>query len=171
MPPLRPTDAPGALVQPPTPHQYLEPDRSGRPIGPGEQLSVRYAGAGAAAVLDGRGGVEVLLNGEWINTFELDGPRLYEIVDTGHHQRHELTLVFEAPATAYAFSFAARPGAAPAVGRRVQTERACTSAPQKVIQRPARRRTPRRGRRSFTRLEGGSRSVSGDSRPDNRDGR
>jgi hypothetical protein len=105
MPPLRPTDAPGALVEPPTPHQYLEPDRSGRPIGAGEQLSVRYAGAGAAAVLDGRGGVEVLLNGEWIDTFELEGPRLYEVVDTGHHQRHELTLVFDAPATAYAFSF------------------------------------------------------------------
>ena len=32
MPPLRPTDVPGALVEPPTPHQYLEPDRSGRPI-------------------------------------------------------------------------------------------------------------------------------------------
>ena len=83
MPPLRPTDVPGALVEPPTPHQYLEPDRSGRAIEAGEQLSVRYAGAGAAAVLDGHGGVEVLLNGEWINTFELDGPRLYE------HRRHE----------------------------------------------------------------------------------
>jgi AhpC/TSA family protein len=110
MAPLRPTDAPGALVEPPTPHQYLEPDRSGRPIGAGEQLSIRYGGASAAAVLDGSGGVEVLLNGEWINTFELEGPRLYEVVDTGHHQRHELTLVFDAPATAYAFSFA--PGVA-----------------------------------------------------------
>jgi hypothetical protein len=110
MPPLRPTDAPGALVQPPTPHQYLEPDRSGRPVDAGDQLSVRYAGAGAAAVLDGRGGVDVLLNGEWIKTFELEGPRLYDVVNTGHHQRHELTLVFEAPAVAYAFSFA--PGVA-----------------------------------------------------------
>ena len=82
-----PPTRPARSSSPPRPHQYLEPDRSGRPIGPGEQLSVRYAGAGAAAVLDGRGGVEVLLNGEWINTFELDGPRLYEIVDTGHHQR------------------------------------------------------------------------------------
>jgi len=109
MPPLRPTDVPGALVEPPTPHRYLEPDRSGRAIQAGEQLSVRYAGAGAAAVLDGHCGVEVLLNGEWINTFELDGPRLYEILDMNHHQRHELTLVFDAPATAYAFSFSAGP--------------------------------------------------------------
>jgi hypothetical protein len=51
----------------------------------------------------------VLLNGEWIRTLELDGPRLYDIVDTGHHQRHELTLVFDAPAVAYAFSFAPGP--------------------------------------------------------------
>jgi len=114
MPPLRPTDAPGALVEPPTRHQYLEPDRSGRAISAGEQLTVRYAGAAAAAVLDGSCGVEVLLNGEWINSFELDGPGLYELVDTGHHQQHELTLVFEAPAVAYAFSFA--PG--PALTRR-----------------------------------------------------
>jgi hypothetical protein len=107
--PLRPTDAPGALVEAPTPHQYLEPDRSGRQVEADEQLSVRYAGAGAAAVLDGRGGVDVLLNGEWIRTLELEGPRLYDIVNTGHHQRHELTLVFDAPAVAYAFSFAAGP--------------------------------------------------------------
>jgi hypothetical protein len=106
MPPLRPTDAPGALVEPPTPHTYLEPDRSGRPVAAGEQLSIRYAGAGVAAVLDGQGGVDALLNGHWIRSLELDGPQLYEIVNTGHHQRHELTLVFDAPATAYAFSFA-----------------------------------------------------------------
>lgn len=107
--PLRPTDVPGALVEPPTPHQYLEPDRSGRAVRAGDQLSVRYGGAGAAAVLDGEGGVDVLLNGEWIRTLELDGPRLYDIVNTSHHQRHELTLMFAAPAVAYAFSFAPGP--------------------------------------------------------------
>jgi hypothetical protein len=112
MPALRPTDVPGALVEPPTPHRYLEPDRSGRKVAAGDELSIRYAGAGAAAVLDGRGGVDVLLNGEWIRTFELDGPRLYDIVDTGHHQRHELTLVFAAPAVAYAFSFVPGPAVA-----------------------------------------------------------
>jgi hypothetical protein len=111
--PLRPTDVSGAPVEPPTPHQYLESDRSGRAIQAGEQLSIRYSGAGAAAVLDGRGGVDVLLNGEWIRTLELDGPRLYEIVDTNHHQRHELTLVFAEPALAYAFSFAAGPALNP----------------------------------------------------------
>ena len=52
--PIRDTDTPDALVHPPTPHSYLEPDRSGRAVKEGEQLSVKYAGAGAAAVLDGR---------------------------------------------------------------------------------------------------------------------
>jgi hypothetical protein len=107
--PLRPTDVPGALVEPPTPHQYLEPDRAGRRVAAGEQLSIAYTGAGAAAVLDGQGGVDVLLNGEWIRTLELDGPRLYEVVNTNHHQQHELTLVFAQDAVAYAFSFSAGP--------------------------------------------------------------
>ena len=109
MPPLRPTDAPGALVEPPTPHRYLEPDRSGRPLAAGEQLSVRFAGAGAAAVLEGQGGVDVLLDGEWLRTLELDGPQLYEITDTNRHGHHELTLVFDCPALAYAFSFSPGP--------------------------------------------------------------
>ena len=110
MAPLRETDAPGALVRPPTPHVYLEEDRSGRPVAEGERLSVRYAGVGAAGVLDGRGKVEIILDGHRHRTIELDGPRLYELTAHATHGEHDLTLAFRAPATAYAFSFA--PGAA-----------------------------------------------------------
>ena len=39
----------------------------------------------------------------------LDGPRLYELVDTGVHEEHELALVFEDAARAYAFSFVPGP--------------------------------------------------------------
>jgi hypothetical protein len=109
LPPLRPTDRPGALVQPPTPHRYLEQDRAARPVGAGERLRVRYAGAGAVAVLDGRGEVEVLVDGEQVRRLELDGPRLYELHDTTEHEEHELTLVFRDPALAYAFSFVPGP--------------------------------------------------------------
>jgi hypothetical protein len=105
MTPLRPTDAPGALVKPPTPHTYLNDDRSPRPIAPGEALRVRYSAAGAAAVLDGSGEVEVLLDDDRVRTLVLDGPRLYDLVDTGVHEEHELALVFEDSARAYAFSF------------------------------------------------------------------
>jgi Thioredoxin like C-terminal domain len=105
MAPVRDTDAPEALVRAPTPHTYVEEDRSGRPVEEGEALRIRYAGAGAAAVLDGHGQVDVLLDGERQLTITLDGPRLYELVDHGRHAAHELTLVFRAPARAYAFSF------------------------------------------------------------------
>ena len=109
MAPLRPTDAPGALVKPPTPHTYLNDDRSPRAIEAGEALRTRYSGAGAAAVLDGSGEVEVLLDDERVRTIVLDGPRLYELVDTGVHEEHELALVFEDAARAYAFSFVPGP--------------------------------------------------------------
>jgi Thioredoxin like C-terminal domain len=107
--PLRPTDRPGALVKPPTPHTYLNKDRSARAVAAGEQLRIRYAAAGAAVVLDGRGSVEVLLDDEPIRTLALEGPRLYELVETQAHAEHELTLAFDSPARAYAFSFIAAP--------------------------------------------------------------
>ena len=105
MAPLRATDAPGALVRPPTPHTYLNPDRSPRAVAPGESLRIRYAGAGASAVLDGSGAVDVWVDDERVRTIELDGPRLYELTDTGAHEEHDLALVFEDGAQAYAFSF------------------------------------------------------------------
>ena len=104
--PVRDTDAPDALVRPPTPHTYLEPDRSGRPVEEGERLSIRYAGAAASAVLDGRGEVDLVVDGEAGRTVILDGPWLYELVDDGGHAEHELELIFRTPARAYAFSFA-----------------------------------------------------------------
>jgi hypothetical protein len=110
MSPLRDTDAPGALVHPPTPHTYLEPDRSARRVAEGERLSTRYAGAAAYAVLDGRGEVVVLVDSEHVRTVSIDGPRLYELTEHDGHSEHELTLVFGGPARAYAFSFA--PGVA-----------------------------------------------------------
>ncbi len=109
MAPLRATDAPGTLVKPPTPHSYLNSDRTSRPIAPGETLRIRYAAAGAVAVLDGDGPVDVWLDDERVRTVELDGPRLYELTDTGAHQEHDLALVFESAARAYAFSFVPGP--------------------------------------------------------------
>jgi hypothetical protein len=110
MPPLRKTDRPGTLVQPPTPHTYLTDDRSGREIGAGEQLSIRYQGATAAAVLDGRGAVRLEVDGEPRRIIQLDGPRLYKLVESGQHEEHELELHFlREEARAYAFSFAPGP--------------------------------------------------------------
>jgi hypothetical protein len=110
--PIRDTDPADALVHAPTPHSYLEPDRSGREVKEGEQLSIRYAGAAAAAVLDGRGKLDVVVDGELARTVALEGPRLYELVEHPGHSEHELTLVFHSPARAYAFSFAPGPATA-----------------------------------------------------------
>jgi hypothetical protein len=110
MTPLRETDRSGALVQVPTPHSYLEEDRSARRLRAGDVLSIRYRGATAAAVLDGRGEVQVVLDGKPLHDLTLEGPRLYELVQSDFHEEHELRLRFRGEARAYAFSFA--PGAA-----------------------------------------------------------
>ncbi len=110
MAPLRRTDHPGVLVQVPTPHRYLEEDRSARPIESGEALAVTYEAATAAAVLDGEGRVDLEVDGQLRRIIHLDGPRLYKLVESGQHEQHELRLRFHDPAQAYAFSFA--PGVA-----------------------------------------------------------
>jgi hypothetical protein len=109
MAPIRDTDTPGALVHPPTPHIYLEQDRSARAVASGERLRIRYAGAGAGAVLDGQGEVAVIEDGEPVETLALEGPRLYELTHHAAHGEHDLDLVFGDPARAYAFSFAPGP--------------------------------------------------------------
>jgi hypothetical protein len=107
--PMRETDADGALVQVPTPHVYLEEDRSARSVAAGEQLELSYEGAAATAILDGEGVVDVYVDGELRTSIELVGPRLYQLVETPAHEAHELKLLFRAPARAYAFSFAPGP--------------------------------------------------------------
>jgi hypothetical protein len=109
--PLRDSDRPDALVEVPTPHRYLEDDRTGRPVAAGDELTIRYGGAEAAAVIDGQGVVEVLIDGSTVRRVQLDGPRLYELYETPGHERHELTVRFESPATAYMLSFGAGPAA------------------------------------------------------------
>jgi Thioredoxin like C-terminal domain/AhpC/TSA family len=109
MAPLRATDRPGALVRAPTPHRYLREDRSAQAFSAGEELGISYQGAGAVAVLDGEGEVELLVDGKQVRTLTLDGPRLYELVNSSQHEEHELTLRFRDEALAYAFSFVPGP--------------------------------------------------------------
>jgi hypothetical protein len=110
MAPLRRTDHPGVLVQVPTPHGYLEEDRSARAVEAGEALAVSYEGATAAAVLDGEGRLDLEVDGKLRRIIHLDGPRLYKLVESGQHERHDLRLRFHGAARAYAFNFA--PGVA-----------------------------------------------------------
>ncbi len=109
MAPLRRTDHPGALVQVPTPHRYLEEDRSGRRVYAGDSMTLAYQGATAAAVLEGTGTLDVLVDGERRRTLRLDGPRLYKLVESGQHEEHEVKLYFRDETLVYAFSFAPGP--------------------------------------------------------------
>jgi AhpC/TSA family len=109
MSPLRRTDEPGALVLPPTPHTYINEDRSGRAVETGDRLATAYSGATAAAVLDGAGHVHVSIDGETVAMLKLHGPDLYELYDSRRAEAHDLALEFLAPATAYMFSFAPGP--------------------------------------------------------------
>jgi hypothetical protein len=109
MPPIRRTDRPGALVRTPTPHTYLEDDRSGRLVRSGDDMVIRYQGATAAAVLEGGGRVDVIVDGKRRRTLQLDRPRLYKLMESGQHEEHELKLFFRDDSLVYAFSFAPGP--------------------------------------------------------------
>ncbi|MEX0992959.1 MAG: redoxin domain-containing protein [Solirubrobacterales bacterium] len=109
MEPIRETDRPDAKVIPPTPHQYMNEHRFPRAVEAGHELSIRYAGAGAAAVLDGHGRVDLVVDGEPVRTIDLDGPRLYEFVSGESHEEHEISLRFRNEALVYVFSFAPAP--------------------------------------------------------------
>jgi hypothetical protein len=107
MEPLRATDAPDAAVLAPTPHRYMNEERLPRAVEAGDELATRYSGAGAYVVLDGRGKVDIVIDGEPRRTIQLQGPRLYELAEHDGHEEHELKLRFRNEALVYAFSFAA----------------------------------------------------------------
>jgi hypothetical protein len=109
MAPVRLTDRPGALVRAPTPHRYMRDDRSARALAAGDELSIHYQGATAAAVLDGDTSVELEVDGRLHRIVRLHGPRLYKLVESGRHEEHDLKLRFRGPASTYVFSFAPGP--------------------------------------------------------------
>jgi hypothetical protein len=107
--PLRPTDAPGALVAAPTQEAFP----GGSPAQPwgadeaGAELHVDYAAGGAYAALAGSGSVTVRLDDAPERTLTVDAPGLYELATHERHEEHALTVSPSAGIEVYAFSFAA----------------------------------------------------------------
>jgi hypothetical protein len=97
---LRPTDAPGAKVTPPTP-EFL-PDES-----PGGVLEIPYEAGGAHATVEGEGGLAVELDGEPAGTVEIDGAGLYALAEHPRHESHTLTLRPSPGLRIWSVSFAA----------------------------------------------------------------
>jgi hypothetical protein len=105
MPPLRPTDAPGAKVMPPTPELF--PGGSWEQPWAGPELEVPYEGGGAYATAEGNGQIQLELDGVEVSPIEVDGASLYELSTHPHHGSHQLRLRPDAGLQIWSISFPA----------------------------------------------------------------
>jgi hypothetical protein len=109
LPPLRPSDAPGALVARPTPE--LLPggttDRPWRAAEPGGSLELSYEAGGAWATVEGEGTIAVTLDGGSAREVAVRAPGAYELTAHERHGRHELSLRPTPGLSIYAIAFAA----------------------------------------------------------------
>jgi len=100
MSPLRPSDAPGAKVMPPTPELF--PDES--PDGP---LELQYEAGGAYATVEGTGQLHIGLDGTEIAPIQVDGPGLYELSSHPRHESHKISLHPDPTIRIWSLSFSA----------------------------------------------------------------
>jgi hypothetical protein len=109
MAPLRATDAPGALVAPPT-EELLPGGSEGEPWRPGadgEELELDYEAGGAHASVDGGGELRVSIDGGPERAIGVGGPGLYELAVHPRHEHHRLGLSVSAGVDLYSVSFSA----------------------------------------------------------------
>jgi hypothetical protein len=109
MAPLRPTDAPGAKVMPPTPElfpggSWERPWTAGED---GEQLEIEYEAGGAYATVEGTGELGVDVDGAEAKPVTIDGPALYSLAEHTHHESNHLTLHPSPGLKIWSISFAA----------------------------------------------------------------
>ncbi len=112
MEPLRPTDAPGALVAVPTPEIFPGGSEAKPwvPEGDGSELVVRYEAGEAWVVADGEGEIGIEVDGEPGGSITVAGSALERIGGTGPHEAHRVALDVAKGVRVWAISFA--PGAA-----------------------------------------------------------
>jgi hypothetical protein len=105
--PLRPTDAPGALVAPPT-EEVLPGGSLTEPLtgGSGAAVELEYEAAGAHASVDGQGELRVAIDGTE-RRIAVDAPGLYDLAVHSHHGRHALRLLAGPGVDVYSVSFSA----------------------------------------------------------------
>jgi hypothetical protein len=107
--PLRASDAPGALVMPPS-DEVLP---GGSPESPWEardgepELEVEYAAGGAYVAADGDGVLESELDGGPRQPIAVDGPGLHEVALHDRHEQHRLRLRPSPGVRVWSVSFAA----------------------------------------------------------------
>jgi len=100
MDPLRPTDAPGARVIPPTPEFFPDEKLTG-------PLELPYEAGGAYATVEGSGELAIELDGASAKSVYVDGPGLYPLAEHPRHESHALTLKPSPDLRVHSISFAA----------------------------------------------------------------
>ncbi len=85
MEPLRPTDAPGVKVLPPTPEIF--PDESWE-----SQLEIPYEAGGVHATVEGEGEIAIELDGTELDSIATAGPALYTLAEHSKHEQHTIAL-------------------------------------------------------------------------------
>jgi hypothetical protein len=94
MPPLRPTDGPGARVMAPTEEifpggSWEQPWTAGED---GEELTVEYAAGGAYATVEGKGDLTIELDSSKHASIHVSDPALYTLAEHPSHESHTITL-------------------------------------------------------------------------------
>jgi hypothetical protein len=107
--PLRPSDAPGALVAPPSEELFPGGSTSEpwRRSGGTDTLELSYAAGGVHASVSGRGELRVTLDGGEGRGVEVEAPGLYDLAVHSRHERHELRLSASPGVELYSVSFSA----------------------------------------------------------------
>lgn len=109
--PLRPSDAPEALVAPPSDEVFPGGSASEpwRPEPDAEAIELRYEAGGAHATVAGAGTLRVALDGREPQTIEVGAPGLYDLATHQRHEAHDLRLSADPDVEVYSLSFSAAP--------------------------------------------------------------
>jgi hypothetical protein len=107
--PVRPSDASGARVVPPSPEVFPAGDiATGWSAGEGDtRLELDYEGGSAYAALDGAGAIAVSVDGGPARSVQVTAPGSYELAEHERHEAHRIALEPGPGVVVHAVSFGA----------------------------------------------------------------
>ena len=106
--PLRASDSPGARVMPPSEEVFPGGSHERPWVGDGQRsLELAYEGGGAHVTTEGRGGIEVEIDGADAGTIGVPAPGIYTLAEHPSHESHTLTLRPTAGLSVWSVSFSA----------------------------------------------------------------
>jgi hypothetical protein len=108
--PVRPSDAPGAMVAQPTEELFPGggPGDPWRATAEDAAIEVEYAAAGAHAAVAGEGRMRVAIDGD-LRELDVSAPGLVDLAAGEHHGEHRLRLEPDPSLAIYSISFSAGP--------------------------------------------------------------